>query len=587
MKQPLHNLLRDPASVLRRAQLLNPLLDRSGRYNVMVWPVRQPTIAKVPWRFTKSYASPFSRSLIRSPQLYKILMKAMLQFSLASVLAFSVSVCLAAVPTQQYADEKIPNTPLTPDILFNVLAAEMALQKGSMGVAWDGNMKLAKTTRDPRFAQRALEIALASQQIDQALTSAKLWHDISPRSEIASQSLQMLLILQNRLPEFERLAKKELANVPEDKRVTLLLGIYERLSRGPDKMAIVPVFEALLKMDKLRPETQLALARAYIRAGQTDAAQRALNITLKLKPNFALAILMLADMQRQAGQADLAQALLQDFVQVEQKSQVLSMQRMVQIAYQMLAQIAEDAKDFVGANDWLAKVSLADLNFSAQAQRARILLKESKFDAAKQVFAQLEQQPGLTAEQQRELLKIEVGGWIEVQAYDQALAQLQKQLKVWPKDADLWCEIALVQEKLAQYDAMEQSLRTAIKYNPKMAQAYNVLGYSMVERNQRLSEARFLIDKALNLIPDDPDFLDSMGWLAYRQGNFQEAKNWLERAFLLKSDVAIGVHLAEVLWHLGEQNEARELLRNMQALDANNEMLKQTLQRLLKPGESL
>lgn len=514
-------------------------------------------------------------------------MKALLQFSLVSLLAFSTPLCIAAVPAHQKTEEKIPNVPLTPDILFDVLLAEMALQHGNLGAAWEDNMQLAKATRDPRFAQRAVEIGLASQQTEQALISAKLWHDISPRSEAASQSLQMLLILQNRLPEFERLARKELANVSEDKRAKLLLGMYERLARGPDKAAIVPVFESLLKMDKLRPETQLALARAYIRAGQTVAAQRALDTTLKLQPNFALAILMLADMQRQAGQSDLAQALLQDFVQVEHKNQAEGMQRMVQVAYQMLAQIAEDTQDFVAANKWLSKIDLADLRFSAQAQRARLLIKESKFDQAKQAFAQLEQYPGLTLEQQRELLKIEVGGWIEAQAYDQAMAQLQKQLRVWPKDADLWYELALVQEKLAQYDAMEKSLRTALEYNPKMAQAYNALGYSMVERNQRLSEARSLIEKALSFMPDDPDFLDSMGWLAYRQGNLQEAKDWLQRAFTVKSDMAIGMHLAEVLWHLGEQGEARDLLRSMQTLDANNEMLKQTLRRLLKPGESL
>lgn len=514
-------------------------------------------------------------------------MKALLRFSLVSLLVFSTPLCIAVAPAHQSSEEKIPNVPLTPDILFNALVAEMALQQGNLSVAWEGNMKLAKATRDPRFAQRALEIGLASQQTEQALISAKLWHDISPRSEAASQALQLLLILQNRLPEFERLARKELANVPQDKRATLLLGIYERLSRGPDKAAIVPVFEALLKMDKLRPETQLALARAYIRAGQNNAAQRALDTTLKLKPNFALAILMLADMQRQAGQAEIAQALLQDFVQVEHKNHASSMQRMVQIAYQMLAQLAEDKQDFAVADQWLSKVDLADLRFSSQAQRARLLIRENKFDAAKQAFSQLEQQPGLTLQQQRELLKIEVGGWIEAQAYDQAIAQLQKQLGSWPKDADLWYELALVQEKLAQYDVMEKSLRLAIEYNPKMAQAYNALGYSMVERNQRLSEARSLIEKALSFMPDDPDFLDSMGWVEYRQGNLQEAKDWLQRAFKVKSDVAIGVHLAEVLWHLGEQNEARDLLRSMQMLDANNEMLKETLQRLLKPGESL
>lgn len=514
-------------------------------------------------------------------------MKALLRFSLISILTCVAPLSIAAVSTLKNAEEKIPNLPLTQEIFFKVLVSEMALQAGNLGAAWELDMDLAEATRDPRFAKRALEIGLTAQQPEQSLISARLWHDISPRSEAAAQSLRALLVLQNRLPEFERLAKKELAATSKDKRPALLLEMYEQLSRGSDKTAIVNVFETLLKMDKPRAETQLALARVYIRAGQAGPAKRALEYALRLKPDFALAVLMLADMQRQEGQTETAQALLQDFIEVEQKSHVAGMQRMVQVAYQILAQIAEDNRDFDAAEKWLSKITLLDLHFSAQAQRARLLIRQGKGEAAKQLFAQLHQQAGLTEQQQRDLLQMEVSGWVEVKAYDQAIAKLQKQLQIWPQDADLWYELAMVQEKVAQYDVMEQSLRTAIKFNPKMAQAYNALAYSMADRNERLPEARALIEKALSFIPNDPYFLDSMGWIEYRQGNLQEAKDWLQRAFIARSDTEIGVHLAEVLWRLGEENDARDLLRNMQMLDADNEVLKQTLQRLLKPGEAL
>ena len=76
----------------------------------------------------------------------------------------------------------------------------------------------------------------------------------------------------------------------------------------------------------------------------------------------------------------------------------------------------------------------------------------------------------------------------------------------------------------------------------------------------RLPEAKELIDKALKLSPDDHYIIDSLGWVLYRQGEFGAALVQLERAYVLRPDPEVAVHLSEVLWALGRKDDAQRVL---------------------------
>jgi Flp pilus assembly protein TadD len=127
---------------------------------------------------------------------------------------------------------------------------------------------------------------------------------------------------------------------------------------------------------------------------------------------------------------------------------------------------------------------------------------------------------------------------------------------------------------------MERLLRKVIALKPDHHHAYNALGYSLAERNQRLPEARDLIKKALDLAPGEPFITDSLGWVEYRLGNRDEALRLLQQAYKSRPDVEIGAHLGEVLWITGQRDEARRVLRESQNRDQGNEVLKETLARL-------
>jgi len=135
-------------------------------------------------------------------------------------------------------------------------------------------------------------------------------------------------------------------------------------------------------------------------------------------------------------------------------------------------------------------------------------------------------------------------------------------------------------DKLGDYVSMEAALRKIMAINPANQHAYNALGYSLADRNTRLPEALTLIKKASELAPDDAFITDSLGWIQFRLGNLDEAENQLRRAYGLRPDPEIGMHLGELLWVRGKKEEAKQLWRDAQSKDPGNEALKATLTRL-------
>lgn len=135
-------------------------------------------------------------------------------------------------------------------------------------------------------------------------------------------------------------------------------------------------------------------------------------------------------------------------------------------------------------------------------------------------------------------------------------------------------------ERLNKLDVAEQSLRRLIAVRPRHAHAYNALGYSLADRNIRLEEAQAFIERALELAPDDPHIIDSMGWVLYRRGDLAGALKYLQKAYRLQADPEIAIHLGEVLWKLDRKDEALSLWRQAKKTEPTNPLLRETLSRL-------
>ena len=128
---------------------------------------------------------------------------------------------------------------------------------------------------------------------------------------------------------------------------------------------------------------------------------------------------------------------------------------------------------------------------------------------------------------------------------------------------------------------MERSLRHLIELRPNDANGYNALGYSWADRNMRLPEALALIEKALSLAPQEPNIIDSLGWVYFRMGKLDLALQHLERAYQLeKNNAELAAHFGEVLWSAGQRERALEVWREAHKKDPDDAVLVDTLKRL-------
>jgi hypothetical protein len=119
-------------------------------------------------------------------------------------------------PATAEDQKSLPSVPLTSQIVFQVLAAEVALQRDQPAPAYQTYLALARDTHDPRMAQRATEIALAAQSPSDALAAAQLWQQYAPDSERAAQLDASLLVLSGKPDDAAPILARELAKVPAE-----------------------------------------------------------------------------------------------------------------------------------------------------------------------------------------------------------------------------------------------------------------------------------------------------------------------------------------------------------------------------------
>ncbi len=187
--------------------------------------------------------------------------------------------------------------------------------------------------------------------------------------------------------------------------------------------------------------------------------------------------------------------------------------------------------------------------------------------------------PGQRSQRMMAIRQAEVATLMETKAYDRARKVLDERVSAEPDNADWIYELAMLDERQKRYDSMEQGLRRVIALQPEQKQGYNALGYSLADRNVRLPEARKLLERASELGPDDPYIMDSLAWVKYRMGELQPAAELLKNAYAKAPEAEIGAHLGEVLWQLGERDEARKTWTEAAKIEPENETLVDTLRR--------
>jgi tetratricopeptide (TPR) repeat protein len=531
----------------------------------------------------------------------------------------------------------LPDKSLDQELLFKFLLSEIAGQRGNLQLAAQGYLDMARSTRDPRLARRATEIASYARLPTIALEAARLWYDTDKGSLQARQTLVSILLSNNKLKEAEPHLQAMLNADGDVARGFLQL--HSMLAKSGDKAAVLSVVRDLAKSYPDMPEAHFAVAQAALAAGKQDLAGSEMGEAMRLRPDWEAGALLQAQIIQQrespaaAGQylerflaahpkardvrASYARLLIGDRKLEEARAQyqmmldeqpanpdiavtvgLLSLQlndfdaaeaklkRGLELGYRdpdtlrfYIGQSFEERNRPNEAMDWYRQVEAGDQYVPAQARYAFLLGRQNKLAEAREylqnVRVQSDEQRAMLVQAEAQLLR-------EAKDYQQSYDVLARALDRQPENADLLYDSALAAEKLDRLDVTETNLRKLIKLKPDHAQAYNALGYTLADRTDRLKEAKDYIERALKLAPEDPFILDSMGWVYYRLGNHQEGLTYLQRAYDQRPDPEIAAHLGEVLWVKGRQADAEKLWRDSVQEHPDNELLQETMKRFLK-----
>ena len=536
----------------------------------------------------------------------------------------------AAEPTPD-----LPALELTETILYEFLLAEIAAQRGDIGLAAQAYVDLARRTRDPRIARRATEIAMFARMGNAAADAARIWHETDPRSLRALQAFAGLLIAANRLEEAEPYLKKMLA-APGADVGEVFSQVGRTLLGAPNKAGALNLVRSLAANYADNSQARFAVAQVAVSAGDEAIALAEARRARALRPDWEAAVLLEAQIMQRQSSAEALQTL-KGFLQSNPGSRevrlayarslvaakrftearaefqgllaafpdntdviyavaLLSLQqndyaiaetnfkRLLNLDYPdkdiariYLGQIAEDQKRSADALEWYKSVQQGDQYVLARTRYAQVLAKQGQLEPAR---AWLQSSDVNDTQQRIQLLLSEAQLLRDANQVKTAFELVERELDRLPNNPDLLYDHGMLAERLERMDVLESSLRKLIGIRPDHAHAYNALGYSLADRNLRLPEARELIEKALKLAPEDAFIIDSMGWVLFRQGQLQDALQYLRRAFSARPDPEIAAHLSEVLWVVGERAEAERILKDGLDKSPGNELLLKTLKRI-------
>lgn len=530
--------------------------------------------------------------------------------------------------------ETLPDEPLTERALYEFLVGELALQRGQTALAAHTYLDLARRTRDPRIARRAVEIASYAHAPQLALEAAKIWHQADPNSPLPLQTVIALLIgmhqVDNAEPYITQLLSLNSAAVPHS-----FVQLHRLLAANPDKEANLKLVQHLAAHYPKLAEAHFAVARAAFVAGEDSLALSEAQSASEIRPGWGAAAILEAEILRQTSRMA-AEARLADFlgkhpdsrdvrlayarllvseqqyaeartqfekllaVHPEDQNLILAvgllsaqlkdyaaadtqLKKLIALGYRnidgvrlALGQVAEDQRDWPRAIEWYKKVDTGPQYLASRIRIAHVLAQEGELAQARHYLHNLK----VGNEHQRiQLIIAEADLLREAKRYRAAFDVLGKALTAHPDDPDLLYDYALAADKIDRIGLVESSLRKLIKLRPDSAQAYNALGYSLADRDQQLPEARQLIEKALKLDPNDSYIIDSMGWVLYRMGDLKAAEAQLRRAWQGREDPEIGAHLGEVLWIMGQREQARSVWSRALKNGPHNETLRATMRR--------
>ncbi|MEX1197714.1 MAG: tetratricopeptide repeat protein [Pseudohongiellaceae bacterium] len=524
----------------------------------------------------------------------------------------------------------------TREQLTALILGELGGQRGHMDDAAERYYHLALDTRDLAIVRRAAEYNAAAGNNQRTLTLTDQWIELAPDDEAP-----YLMRSYHRLQNNDFLAAMDdMASVLELGGAADFTALSAR-SPGLDdatRRQIRERLKALREQHPGEPSLHYALAQMLDQAGDPEAAHavldearerfgetprlliveaqrlqnlqqqgRALELLQQgverfpghrlLRHNLARILLQADELQRAREQftellrrspGDLESLYSLALINVElaaDREAGRQLQALVSAGYRSnealyyLGMLAERNRAPEQALQWYSGIERgANVFLAGQRQALRLLTGRGEHDEARQWSQRVsDRHPDMTAL----MNTLEAEALLNAGEQARAATLLDEALEQFPDNVDLLFARTTLNEQRDRPEAVARDLRRILRLEPDNVRALNHLGYSLTVHTDRYEEALELIGEAIELEPDDPAIIDSLGWVQFKLGQLDDALHNLERAYAMFPNHEVAAHLGEVLWVRGERERAMTIWEEGLDEEPDSEYINDAMERLV------
>ncbi|PPD32398.1 MAG: hypothetical protein CTY19_11410 [Methylomonas sp.] len=537
---------------------------------------------------------------------------------------FLLSGCAVSPETASETESKMtPQEALTPrvntntvideEVLYLLMAAEMAGQRSQYDLALDAYLQAAKRVDDARIAERAVKIGMFIKDEKRTREALDIW--LAKDSEnLPARKFAVLLAIKS---ADRKSAVENLDAIFMDDPAGFESGMLEIIKMVEKEDRSQFIFDVLGDLNQLHPDQSSLLFLQAVVASvlhDNDLAQQKISQVLELQPDWNKAIIFQAQLAGRSGDMVKARQYLEKAVkQAPNDKQLRKMLLEVLVntggfddAIKLCQSVLDDNPDdgetlftmaviyiqqnqvdkaegylekalnspewegqasfYLGkieldkqrpekALKWFERSASSGYGFEADMAAVSILLNQRALTDAESRIKKMESS---YPEHHLRILMMKAEMYNHWGKHQEAYELLTQVMKDAPENRDVLYARALIAERLDKLDVVEADLLKILGKNPDDVGALNALGYTLTDRTQRFEEAETYLLKALQLQPEEAVVIDSYGWLQFKRGKHDLALEYLKKAFEKQPENEIAAHIAEVLWVIGKEKEARE-----------------------------
>ncbi|MBM4165590.1 MAG: tetratricopeptide repeat protein [Ignavibacteria bacterium] len=246
-------------------------------------------------------------------------------------------------------------------------------------------------------------------------------------------------------------------------------------------------------------------------------------------------------------------------------------------SYWYLAAIALSQDSVSSAIENYEKVNeLADWNIDAWINLASIYSEQKKFSLMAETLERV---------QKKNSNDFRINFFLGIAYYrdgklEKAIDPLERALQLRPTEMNVLSTLALIYDALKRWDDSDRLYETALKIDANNHLLLNNYGYSLSVRGEQLPRALEMSKKALEQQPKNPSYLDTMGWVYFRLGNFDEAKKYIQDAINVgDASAEVNEHMGDVYFKLNDTAKAVEYWKKAVDLDSTRESAKDKIRK--------